>query len=64
MDTQIVIKENPQKEDYKLSQLYGLTPEQLETYIDTKVTSLATAKEYLKRLSDVVLILVKRTQLD
>ena len=65
-DTQqvAIINPNPQKESYKLSQLYGLTQEQLETYIDNNVTTLAQAKTYLKKLSAVVLWLVKQTKLD
>lgn len=55
---------NPQKEAYKLSQLYGLTQAQLETYIDSNVTNLAEAKVFLKKLSAVVLWLVKQTKLD
>jgi len=49
---------------FKLSQLSGLTQEQLATYIDNNVTTLATAKEYIKKLSDVVLYLVKHTEMD
>jgi hypothetical protein len=49
---------------YKLSQLYGLTQAQLETYIDNNVTNLTQAKEFLKKLSAVVLWLVKQNKLD
>lgn len=52
------------KRDFKLSQLYGLTQAQLETYIDANVTTLAIARTYLKKLSAVVLYLVKQTKLD
>lgn len=55
---------NPQKEAYKLSQLYGMTQAQLETYIDNNVTNLAEAKTFLKKLSAVVLWLVKQTKLE
>lgn len=55
---------NPQKEEFKLSQLYGLTQQQLENYIDNNVTNLAEAKEYIKKLSAVVLWLVKQTRMD
>jgi len=64
VDNLVIINPNPQKESFKLSALYGLTQAQLETYIDTNVTTLATAKEYLKKLSAVVLWLVKYTKLD
>lgn len=53
-----------QKEAFKASQLYGLTQEQLATYIDNNITTLASAKEFLKKLSAVVLWLVKQTKLD
>jgi len=60
----VTINPNPQREGYKLSALYGLTQQQLQTYIENNVTTLASAKEYLKRLSAVVLWLVKQTKLD
>jgi hypothetical protein len=60
----VVINPNPQIEFYKLSALYGLTQAQLETYIDNNVTNLAEAKTFLKKLSAVVLWLVKQTKLD
>jgi len=52
------------RESFKLSQLAGLTQEQLKAYIENNVTTLANAKEYLKKLSSVVLYLVRHTQLD
>jgi len=55
---------NPQKQAYKLSQFYGLAQSQLENYIDNNVTNLAEAKAFLKKLSAVVLYLVKQTKLD
>ncbi len=58
------INPNPQRESYRLSALYGLTQEQLETYIENNVTTLASAKEFLKKLSAVVLWLVKQAKLD
>lgn len=63
-DSLITINPNPQKEAYKLSQLYGLTQAQLETYIDNNVTNLAEAKAFLKKLAAVTLWLVKQTKLD
>jgi hypothetical protein len=50
--------------EFKASTLYGLTQSQLETYIDNNVTNIATARTYLKKLSAVVLYLVKHTELD
>ena len=63
-DNQVIINPNPQREAYRLSALYGLTQEHLETYIDNNITTLASAKEFLKKLSAVVLWLVKQTKLD
>ena len=60
----VTIIPNPQKEAYKLSQLHGLTQQQLENYIDNNVTNLAEARDYIKKLSAVVLWLVKQTKLD
>lgn len=62
--TLVTTNPNPQKESYKLSQLYGLTQAQLENYIENNVTNLAQAKVFLKKLSAVVLWLVKQTKLD
>ena len=60
----IAINPNPQKEAYKLSRLYGLTHEELDTYIDNNVTNLAEAKEFIRKLAHVTLWLVKQTKLD
>jgi len=64
LDEFVTIDPNPQKESYKLSALYGMTQAQLETYIDNNVTNLVQAKQFLKKLSAVVLWLVKQTKLD
>lgn len=42
-----------------LSDISGMTYAQLDTYIDNNVTNLAEAKQYLKKLSKVVLAIVK-----
>ena len=63
-DDLVTIDPNPQRESYKLSALYGLTQAQLATFIDSNVTTLASAKEFLKKLSAVVLWLVKHARLD
>lgn len=60
----VTINSNPQRESYKLSALYGLTQQQLATYIDNNVTNLAEARAFLKKLSAVVLWLVKQSRLD
>jgi len=64
-DTQevVTVTANPQKESYKLSQLYGLTHEQLDNHIDG-ISNLAEAKEFMRRLAHVTLWLVKQTKLD
>lgn len=63
-DSLVTINPNPQRKSYKLSQLYGLTQTQLETYINNNVTTLATAREFLKKLGAVVLWLIKQSRLD
>jgi len=63
-DSLITINPNPQKESYKLSQLYGLTHERLDTYIDNNVTDLASAREFVRKMAHVILWLVKQTKLD
>ena len=47
------------KEAIKLSNLSEMTYAQLDTYIDNNVTDLASAKTYLKKLSKVVLAILK-----
>jgi len=60
----VTINPNPQRDAYKLSSLYGMTQVQLEAYIDSNVETLAQAKEFLKKLSAVVLWLVKQSELE
>jgi len=60
----VSLNPNPQKESYKLSQLYGLTHEQLDTYIDNNVTDLQSAREFVRKMAHVTLWLVKQTKLD
>lgn len=64
VDNLDVREDNPQKGAYKLSQLYGLTHEQLDTYIDNNMTDLASAKEIVRNALHVILWLVKQTKLD
>jgi hypothetical protein len=47
------------KETLELSEISNLTYAQLNTYINNNVTDLASAKAYLKKLSKVVLALLK-----
>ena len=44
---------------FKLAALADMTYDQLDTYIDTNVTNIATAKVFLKKLAKVVLAMVK-----
>ena len=43
----------------KSSFIDGLTPAQVETYIDNNVTDLASAKEVLKKMGKIILHLTK-----
>lgn len=51
------------KADYALSELKDLTWQQLSNHIDG-ISSLAEARTYLKKLSFVVMALVKHTHID
>lgn len=51
---------NAAKDAINLSEIAKLTYEQLDTYIDNNVTNLAGAKTYLKKLSKVMLAIVRR----
>lgn len=64
LDSLVTVNPNLQRESYKLSKLYGLTQAQLEAYIENNVTNLVEAKAFLKKLSTVVLWLVKQSRLD
>lgn len=50
---------NESKEAIRLSEITDITYAELDTYIDNHVTDLATAKEFLKKLSKVVLAILK-----
>lgn len=52
------------RQQYALSILSGMTPQQLKNYIDNNVTNLASTKEFLKKLSNAVLLLAKRVRLE
>jgi hypothetical protein len=51
---------NEAKDAIKLSGIAKLTYKQLDAYIDNNVTNLAEAKNFLKKLSKVVLAMLKR----
>lgn len=66
----VIIIENPQKQSYKLSQLYGLTQLELETYIDNQMNSITTLAEartiiggLIKKMAAIELYLVKQSNL-
>lgn len=50
---------NEAKSAITLSDIAGMTYAELDTYIDNHVTNLAEAKTYLKKLSKVVLAMLK-----
>ena len=47
------------REKYKLSVLAGKTPEQIDTYIEKNITDLKSVREFLKKLSRILLVLAK-----
>jgi len=49
--------------EIKTSFLSGLTKEQINTYIDNQITDLANAKAFLKKLSVVVLYILRHSNL-
>lgn len=55
-----VTQYNDAKSAISLSNISQMTYTQLDTYIDDNVTNLTEAKNYLKKLSKVVLALVKK----
>ena len=70
-DSLVAINPNPQKESHKLSQLYGLTHEQLDTYIDNQlasITDLSSARtiigELIRKLAHLGLYLAKQSGLE
>lgn len=68
----VIVTANPQKEAYKLSQLYGLTQQQVANYIENQIGSMtslsladrATLTALLQKLGAAELWLVKHTKLD
>ena len=56
---EIEITYNESKEAIQLSEIANLTYSQLDTYIDNHVTDLASAKAYMKKLSKVVLAILR-----
>lgn len=55
----VVQQHSDAKSALDISGLTGLTYPQLDTYITNNITDIASAKAYLKKLSAVVLVLVK-----
>lgn len=51
---------NDAKDTIDLSDISGITYNQLDTYIENNVIDMASAKIYLKKLSKVVLAMLKR----
>ena len=63
-DKLIQLAKNPNKQDYALSFLAGLTPAQIDNYIDNNVTNLVEARDFLKKLCKVALLLAKEASLE
>lgn len=61
---EVVSQFNDSKNVIDLSDITGITYSQLDTYIDNNVTDLASTKTYLKKLSKVVLAILKRQDLN
>jgi len=59
----VSINPNPHKEAYKLSQLYGLTHEQLDNFVDG-LSTMADFREAFRKALHVILWLVKQTKLE
>jgi hypothetical protein len=50
--------------EYNLSFLNGVTPAQIDAYIDNNITSLATARDFLKKLTKIMLLLARQARLE
>ena len=58
----IVTQYNDAKSELTLSEIANITYAQADTYINTNVTDLASARAFLKKLTRVVLAMLKQTQ--
>jgi hypothetical protein len=60
-----ITAQKPEEEQHRYKArnhpIVNATPQQIENYINTKVTNLATAKETLIELAQIVSVLVKRS---
>lgn len=63
-NTVVTINTNPYKENWKTSVLYNVTNAQIDTYIDNNVTTLATARGFLKKLTKVVIMIAKQNKFE
>ena len=61
---EVVAEFEDSKAKIKLSGIADMTYAQLDTYIENNVTNLAEAKTYLKKLSKVVLAILKQQNLE
>ena len=59
----LTVKQKEVLANVKASFINGLTVSQIDTYINNQITDLISAKAYLKKLSKVVLYLLKKTNL-
>jgi len=60
------LKSDKQREairEIKLSWIDNLSPQQINNYIDNNITNLNSAKNYLKKLSRLILFILKNLNL-
>lgn len=59
-----IINNNSHKETYKQSVIYNITSDQIDAYIDSHVTNITTAKDFLKKLARVVVLLARQNKFE
>lgn len=63
-DNPVTINPNPQRESYKLSVFMGMTPTQIDTYIENNVSNLESAKELFKKIVRLLQVLARQSRLE
>lgn len=63
LDVLVNIINNPQKEVYALT-IFGGKTAQIDSYIDENITNIDAAREFLKKISKIVMILIKEIEVD
>lgn len=56
----VVINDNPEKTTWVASILHNVTPAQIDAYFDTNVTTVAQAREALKKLAKIVVLIARQ----